>query len=96
MQLSDSESIAITSRSRLMEQDIPFYRFNPHLDEEIGPGETNLEKLLNLIIQTRLQTAMERDMKELVQLFHLVAEMTRKMQARKCCETRAKALHHKF
>ena len=85
----------MTSRSRLWDQGVPFYRFNPHLNEEISPAETNLEKLFNLIIQTRLQTE-GPDMKELVQLFHLVAEMSRKMQARKYCEARAEELYRTF
>ena len=33
---------------------IPFYRFSPQLDEAISPGETNDEKLVELIIKTKL------------------------------------------
>ncbi len=33
------------------EQGIPFYRFNPQLDEVIPSGETDLVKLLNMLIK---------------------------------------------
>ena len=86
-QLLESESIAENCRSRLIEQGIPFYRFNPHLDDVIPAGETDTEKLLNMILKARTET-IGQQMDELVQMFHLIAEMTRKLKARKKCEAK--------
>ena len=36
------------------EQGIPFYRFNPQLDEDIPSGETDLTKLVDMLIKVRL------------------------------------------
>lgn len=33
------------------EQGIPFYRFNPQLDEVVPSGETDLPKLMNMLIK---------------------------------------------
>lgn len=35
----------------MQEQGIPFYRFNPQLDEVIPSGETDLAKLINMLIK---------------------------------------------
>lgn len=35
----------------MQEQGIPFYRFNPQLDEVIPSGETDLTKLINMLIK---------------------------------------------
>ena len=45
---------AKNSQSRCEEQDIPFYRFSPELDEIIARSETDNEKLFNMVIQTRI------------------------------------------
>ena len=52
----ESESVAKSFSSRLQEQGIPFYRFNPQLDEVIPSGETDLTKLLNMLIKVSLIT----------------------------------------
>lgn len=39
----------------MQEQGIPFYRFNPQLDEVIPSGETDLSKLLNMLIKVPVQ-----------------------------------------
>lgn len=67
-------------KSRLIEQGIPFYRFNPHLDEAIPAGETDIEKLLNMTVQSRIQTVGVQ-LDELIQLFHLVARLNRQHEA---------------
>jgi hypothetical protein len=47
----ESESVARSFSSRMQEQEIPFYRFNPQLDEVIPSGETDLTKLMNMLIK---------------------------------------------
>lgn len=69
-----------------MEQGVPFYRFSPQLPEVIPAGETNLESLVNMINTTKAAVIADKDMAELVELFRLVAEMSRKLKARKICE----------
>ncbi len=85
-QLLETEAIAGNCRSRMLEQGVPYYRFSPQLPEVIPAGETNLETLVNMINTTKATVIDDREMKELVDLFHLVAEMTRKLKARKICE----------
>ena len=62
-----------------MEQGIPFFRFSPHLDEVIAAGETDNEKLVNMIIQARSQTAAQ-GLKDLVRIVQVVDEANVKMR----------------
>lgn len=68
--------VAENSKSRCEEQGIPFYRFSPHFKEVIAAGETDTEKLLDMIIQTKMETE-EQGLKKLVDLFLLIAEASR-------------------
>ena len=52
----ESELIAENCQSRLQSQGIPFYRFNPRLEEALPSPDVGGEKLLNMIMQTRYQT----------------------------------------
>ena len=78
VQLVESEIVADNCRSRCAEQGIPFYRFSPQLKEMIAAGETDTDKLLDMIIQAKGQTETQ-GMMEVVKLFQLVAEASRKM-----------------
>ena len=89
----ESESIAENCRSRLQEQGVPFYRFSPYLSEIIPAGETDTEKLVDVIMRTRVETA-GPTMDELAQMLHFVWEMTVKMRARKRCDSRAARLRY--
>lgn len=40
-------------RSSMESQGIPFYRLNPKLDEDIATGESDLLKLVNMLIKVR-------------------------------------------
>lgn len=86
-QLVESESVAQNVKSRLIEQGIPFYRFNPHLDEAIPSGETDIEKLLNMTVQSRIQT-LGVQLDELIQLLHLVARLNRQHETQRKREAR--------
>ena len=52
--LVESEAMADICRSYCEEQGIPFYRFSPHLSVLIAAGEISLEKLVDMIIETRI------------------------------------------
>ena len=66
--------IAENSQSRCREQAIPFYRFSPTLHEIIAYGETDNEKLFNMVIDTKgyLKTQ-EKELGELINIFKAVA-----------------------
>ncbi len=70
----------------MLEQGVPFYRFSPQLPEVIPGGETNLESLVNMINTTQATILADHEMKQLGDLFHLVAEMTWKLKARRICD----------
>ena len=71
--------MAKNCQSRLQQQGIPFYRFNPHLDEAIPTTELNAEKLLNMIMQTRYQT-MGVEMDRLVDMLHEIRAIMKKQR----------------
>ena len=65
--------VAAKSERHCREQNIPFFRFSPELNETIAVGETDNEKLFSMIIQTKISTGSQR-LSELVLLFHRIAE----------------------
>ena len=67
MQLVESEAVAKNCRSRCEEQGILFYRISPKLDEVVAAGETDNERLVNMLVQTKLQLK-EQGLGELVKL----------------------------
>ena len=68
LQLVESEMVAENCKSRCEEQGIPFYCFSPHLKEVVAAGETDVTKLLDMIIQTKIETS-EQGLQELIDLF---------------------------
>ena len=38
---------------------VPFFRFSPQLEEAVSPGETNDDKLIDLMIKTKLYLKQE-------------------------------------
>ena len=48
--------MARNCESRCKEQGIPYFRFSPKLDEVIAAGEVDTKKLIDMIIQTKIQT----------------------------------------
>eukprot|EP00731_Ephydatia_muelleri_P031640 Em0023g147a len=71
--LVESEAMADICRSYCEEQGIQFYRFSPHLSSLIAAGEIGLEKLVDMIIETRIQTKTQ-GISEVVDLLRLVAQ----------------------
>ena len=59
--------MAKNCRSRCEAQGILFYRFSPKLDEVVAAGETDNERLVNMLIKTRLQLK-EQGLQNLVNL----------------------------
>jgi len=81
LQLVESEIVANSCKIRCREQNIPYYRFSPQLSQVISAGETDIDKLLEMMWQARLQTPVQ-GLAELVTLFQLVAEASRKEKYR--------------
>ena len=52
--------------------DIPYFRFNPCLPEAISSGETDLDKLLLLMLVTK--TTIGKQMNELIEKLHQSVE----------------------
>ena len=71
VQLVETEKVAENSKSRCKEQDIPFYRLNPELKEIIPPGETDNAKLLDMLIETKVQIK-EQHLKEMIRLLQMI------------------------
>ena len=67
----ETEKVAENSKSRCEEQDIPFYRFNPSLKEIIPAGETDNEKLLDMVIEAKIQIK-EQGLKEMTELLQML------------------------
>ncbi len=67
----ETEKVAENSKSRCEEQDIPFYRFNPDLKEIIPAGETDNTKLLDMVIEAKIQTK-EQGLKEMTELLQML------------------------
>lgn len=78
-QLVKSETVARNFRTRCWEQGIPFYRFNPELDEEIASGETDSEALVRMLVQTKMQLLQNQDFIEMTLRLHSLGEEKRKM-----------------
>ncbi len=72
-QLVESEIVADNCKSRCAEQQIPFYRFSPQLDEVVASGEIDNDKLVEMIIQAKVQTK-EQGLDDLVKMFKMIAE----------------------
>ncbi len=75
LQLVESEMVATNSKSRCEEQNIPFFRFSPSLNEVIPAGETDNEKLFSMVLQTKTEVINKR-MTDLIELFHKIAEVS--------------------
>ena len=84
IQLVVSESVAVNCKSRLEQRGIPFYRFNPKLDKTIPAGETDLEILLDMVLQTRYQ-AMGKEMDDLVKMLHDIRCIVMEQEMKKKC-----------
>ena len=76
-QLVESEIVAKNCNTRCHEQHIPFYRFSPQLAHMVGAGETDSDKLVDMMLQTRIQCP-QQGIAELASLFQLVANASKK------------------
>ena len=67
---------------RFKEQNIPYYRFSPQLNHVVPAGETDNDKLVDMMLQARIQTP-QQGLEELITLFHLVAIASKKSKYRR-------------
>lgn len=82
LQVVESEGVAENCRSRCMKQNIPYYRFSPKLDEAIPLSEGDSEKLVDIVIKTKvLLQSMDAQVDELVQLFYHLFDRSKKFTA---------------
>ena len=82
VQLMESESVAENCQSRLQLQGIPFFRFNPRLEEALPSPEVTREQLLNMIMQTRYQT-MGIHMDQLVDMLYQIQAIMKRRTVQK-------------
>ena len=72
--------MAENSKSRCEEQGIPFFRFSPKFDEVIAAGETDNEKLFNMIIKTKLSLKQDKKrLDELTKIFHAIEDSSKSL-----------------
>ena len=72
--------MAENSKSRCEEQGIPFFRFSPKFDEVIAAGETDNEKLFNMIIKTKLSLKQDKKrLDELAKIFHAIEDSSKSL-----------------
>lgn len=64
----ESEAVAEKCRGICEEQNIPYFRFSPSLDEKIESGETDSLKLIAMIIKTKIYISEDQDMTKMVSL----------------------------
>ena len=75
----ESESVAVNCQSRLQSQGIPFFRFNPRLEEALPSPDASREQLLDMIMQTRYQT-MGVHMDQLVDMLHEIRTIMKRQR----------------
>ena len=75
IQIVESEMVAENSRSRCEEQHIPFYRFSATLDDIVEAGETDNDKLFNMVLKTKMETP-EQGLDSLVEM---LAEISKRI-----------------
>ena len=71
--------VAENCRSRCLEQGIQFYRFSPELQEVIASGETDSDKLVDMILAARMHTKESIDFHKMIHHFHELAHASREM-----------------
>jgi hypothetical protein len=86
----ETEKVAENSKSRCAEQDIPFYRFNPDLKEIIPAGETDTTKLLDMVIEAKIQTK-EQGLKEMTELLQMLTINVRSDASTTCTPSNSAA-----
>ena len=77
-QISNSQEVAKNFSSQCQHINIPFFRFNPSLPEEIKPNETDLNLLMEMVIKTKLYLMDGKvlaDMYEMVQVFEQLEDL---------------------
>ena len=75
-QLSESEETARRFSALCNDRKIPFFRFNPDLFEVIATGETNDEKLVNMMLQTRIYLQELNTSEEMVRMVTLLKHLS--------------------
>ena len=77
--------MAVNCRSRCEEQGIPYYRFNPLINDIIPMGETDVKKLIDMAITTKTEILNQwsDQLEELRQLLSLSSKMRKRTLKRR-------------
>ena len=70
--------VAKNCKSRCEEQGIPFYRLSPELTKAVDTGETDNEKLIDMMLQAAFQTK-EQGLDDIIGIFHIVAHASKRL-----------------
>lgn len=67
-----------------MEQGIDYYRLSPHLhiEEIIGAGETDRDKLIDMVVESRKCAVVRKDVSEIASRFPRYSQANQKMSTR--------------
>lgn len=82
--ITDSEHISNNVKSRCVEQGIDYFRFSPHLpiDEIIDAGETETDKLIDMVVTARKCSVVRQDLDKLQTRFPRYSDANQKMSKR--------------
>ena len=83
--MGEPETIAQNVSSRCREQGVEYFRFSPKLNEDISSGETDLNKLYEMVLCAKNSVTVSKesvDFKQLLWRFQDCAAANRKMRTR--------------
>ena len=81
LQLVEPSVADSNCKSRCEEQDIPYFRLNPRLEQVVEAGETDTKVLISMIIQTSKEMNKQQEMDKLVRYFQSLPEAARTMHS---------------
>ena len=80
--MTESEHVSGNVKSRCTEQGIDYYRLSPNVKEIVGTGETDRDKLIDMIIGARRCGTIRGEMERLGKAFPLYCKANKKMSKR--------------
>ena len=88
-QITESEHVSDNMCSRCVEQGIDYYRLSPHLhlEEIVGAGETDRDKLIDMVVESKKCAVVQKCISELAGKFPRYSQANQKMSTRiKLCK----------
>ena len=91
LQIGESENVAENVKSRCKEQGVDYYRFSPTMTKVISSGETDLDKLQDMVLMAKkslIQTFQDSvAFRRLIWKFHDCSLANKKMRHRLLLKT---------